>query len=104
MNILVLGHGKYYKDTMRCSPIPKDTWKDQQYISIDINEEIYPDIKYDLRKFPWPINESSFDIIIDTTGLGLSYLYKKPIFVNEINRILRLNGIFYGRKNLQLHG
>ena len=99
---LVLGHGSYYVTTsdVRCSPIPLEKWINDEHVSVDICEDVNPDIIYDLREDIWTFAENNqYDRIIDTTGLGLIHRYKDKSFINEINRILRPNGVFYGRGN-----
>ena len=96
--ILVLGHGRSYKkDDIRCSPIPVDDWYHEDFVCIDFDPDINADIVYDLRKLPWScIPRNSYSVIIDTCGVVFKILYKKERFLNEINRILKPNGIFYG--------
>jgi len=101
MITLILGHGEYFNINrdIRCSPIPIEDWINDKYISVDFIPEIKPDILHDLRKYPWPFEDTSFDKIIDTCGMGLEGDYKKTQFITEIKRILKKNGIFIGRKN-----
>jgi hypothetical protein len=113
MNTLVLGHSKYYNiNDIRCSPIPLSQWI--------IDENIKPDIVYDLKNTPWKFAEdNSFDRIIDATGIEINTLCSKidvenlykfeksdigkvyysysPEMKNEILRVLKENGTFYGR-------
>ena len=90
MNTLVLGHGKYYLkkgSSIFCSPIPKEQWINDDYISVDNNVDVEPDIIFDLQKEIWDFaHNNSYDRIIDTTGLFLSDNYKKDSFKIEIKR------------------
>jgi len=107
--LLILGHGKLYhhphgrnQSSIRCSPIPVENWINQEYISVDNRPEVEPDIIYDLNQDTWYFAEDNqFEQIIDTTGLGLSHKYKKQSFIDELNRILKPNGIFHGWRNFK---
>lgn len=100
MSILVLGHGKFYKEPsyVRCSPIPVSEWYYKPHISVDMDPEIEPDVIHDLRTFPWPFEPNSFDLIVDTCGLALERYYTDESFMNEIHRLLTPNGVFEKRK------
>jgi hypothetical protein len=121
MKTLVLGHGRYYNiNDIRCSPIPLSQWIYNEYISVDIDKNIKPDIVYNLKNIPWKFaKDNSFDRIIDATGIEINTLCSKidvenlykfeksdigkvyysysPKMKNEILRVLKENGIFYGR-------
>ncbi len=115
MRTLVLGHGKFYlsdedydrlpkskKDqhaTIRCSPIKIEDWYTQPYICVDIDTYIRPDIVYDLRRRPWVFAENeSFDRVIDTCGIAfVRFNFYDKWFLDEVLRILKPGGIFYGR-------
>ena len=101
-NVLILGHGRKYKKTdIKCSPILLDEWFEFPYTCVDINPDINPDIVYDLDiKTQWNFaNDNEYDIIIDTCGILFSSRYKsfKYNFINQIKRILKPNGYFFGR-------
>jgi hypothetical protein len=120
-NTLVLGHSKYYNiNDIRCSPIPLSQWIYDEYITVDIDKNIKPDIVYNLKNIPWIFAEdNSFDRIIDATGIEINTLCSKidvenlykfeksdigkvyysysPEMKNEILRVLKKNGTFYGR-------
>ena len=99
---LVLGHGKFYKkkDIWR-SPIDVNEWYNDKHITVDREEYFSPDIVFDLRKRPWNFAEkNSFNRIIDCTGFTLSagpFGSYKLSTLSEIYRVLKENGIFYGR-------
>ena len=85
---------------IRCSPIPLDKWIYDEYISVDICKDVEPTIVYDLRKDKWDFaQDNSYDKIIDTCGIGLKHKYKNNIWKEEIIRVLKPNGIFYGHGN-----
>lgn len=72
---LILGHGNFHKNHQqyRCSPIVKERWMNEEYTSVDIDENVEPDIVFDLREPKWTFaDDCEYDVIIDTTGLGLS--------------------------------
>jgi hypothetical protein len=97
--ILVLGHGrKYQKDNIRCSCYPKDKWFDANYICVDIDAEVEPDILFDLRK-KWTFSNDQYDLIIDCGGLVFcgNYSYT-DLFKLNVESYLCENGMFYGRK------
>ena len=101
MKSLILGHGKRYENNpdidIRCSPIDKYIWLNSDYTSVDMFEDVEPNIVYDLRKYPWRFATSeSYDCIIDTCGIGLQSRYKTDNFCKEINRVLKQGGVFYG--------
>jgi hypothetical protein len=101
METLVLGHGELYCGDygIRCSPIALDRWVNNPYVSVDMDEDVKPTIVYDLRTIPWAFaRDESYDQIIDTTGLGLSYQYQNTKFLKELQRVLKMGGTFYGRK------
>lgn len=113
-NTLVLGHGKYYnRNSIRCSPIPLEDWIDTRYTSVDCDPEVEPDIVFPLQLDKWTFaKDSEYDRIIDTTGIGLfTMTYKRDCFWQEISRILKPGGTFYGvrgntitKKPLPLYG
>ena len=92
MKTLVLGHGRLYGNDVRCSPIPLVDWINDEYVSVDCNEDVKPDIVYDLSHRPWTFaQESEYDRIIDTCGC-----MRLPM--DEVMRILKPCGIYYGRR------
>ena len=98
---LILGHGKLYKDhdEYRCSPIDKELWINEEYTSVDMDENVEPDIMFDLRESKWTFaKDCEYDYIVDTTGLGLQSRMKSPECINEIHRILKIGGTFYGSR------
>lgn len=92
---------KYKKTDIRCSPIPVDKWFEFPYTCVDIDPDIDPDIIYDLdTKIQWNFaSDNEYDIIIDTCGILFSSRYKTTFFLKQINRILKPNGFFFGRKD-----
>jgi hypothetical protein len=103
MKKLVLGHGKsYVPKEIRCSSLPVEEWCTQPYTSVDMDEEVKPDILYDLRKYPWAFAEdSSYDRVIDTCGLAF---YQKGSyssrFLEQVMQILTPGGRFYGFRSI----
>lgn len=106
MKTLVLGHGrKYSKSYVRCSSLDVNEWYDSDYICVDINKTVEPDIVFDLTKRTWSFcKEDEFDRIIDTTGIlfirsNISHerLYCHG-FEEKILKLLKINGHFYGRQ------
>ena len=45
---LVLGHGRYYTDDCRCSPMDINEWIHDPYVCVDNMRYVNPDIVYDL--------------------------------------------------------
>ncbi len=96
---LILGHGKWYskKSNAHCSPIDIDDWFDDEYISVDYDPEMQPDILFNLYEKGWTFaQDDQFDRIIDTTGCCLRHKYTQEYFLCELRRILKSNGVFYG--------
>ena len=120
MKTLVLGHGKAYvpreiynkltenqKKThlffdMRCSPPEAGSWYLEEYISVDNDERIRPDILYDLRKRPWSFAETeSFDRVIDTCGIAFIHFHSYDTwFLEQVKNVLKPGGFFYGFRGI----
>jgi len=106
MKILVLGHGRdYSKDFIRCSSYDKNKWFDTDYTCVDIDPLCRPDIVADLR-CEWTFaKDNEYDLIIDTTGLALTYPNRgicKPSVEHEVMRCLTIGGEFYGNRHIYL--
>lgn len=101
MNTLILGHGrKYNKNNIRCSPLCIEKWYNDEYLCVDIDPLLNPDIICDLRKDWLFCNKNDYDRIIDTSGIALgggNTKYNKHGFKTKIFNYLNENGIFYGR-------
>jgi hypothetical protein len=108
MKILVLGHGREYsKEFTRCSFYDIDKWFDSEYTCVDIDPSCKPDIVADLR-YKWDFaKDDEYNLIIDTTGIVLTYTVKgtlkcKPLVEHEVMRCLKIGGEFYGRRQIYL--
>ncbi len=65
--------------------------KYSNFINVDINPRVKPDIIYDLNKIPWPFKDESIDyILMDNV---LEHLDDIISVVTEIYRILKRGGI-----------
>lgn len=60
-------------------------------IRLDGIKEYNPDILWDLKTIPWPVKESSCDIII--AGEIIEHLFNPFKFIRECNRVLKTGGI-----------
>ena len=102
MKTLILGHGRTYEKNLdtRCSPIDVDEWFNDPYDCVDEEEEIQPDIVFDLTK-KWTFAQGDlYDRIIDCTGgvlqLGHSgNISVSPFLLKQVQRILKPYGLFY---------
>ena len=102
MKTLILGHGRTYEKYLdtRCSPIDVDEWFNDPYDCVDEEEEVKPDIVFNLRKKWTFANKDSYDRIIDTTGgnLQLGHIGNRPVdpfILKQVQRILKPYGLFY---------
>ena len=95
---IILGHGHEY-GIPRGLPISIEKWNhllvDSKIIMVDYDPQVKPDFLFDLRK-NWPLPSSCADLILDTTQLCGSIIWKQPVFWSEIKRVLKPHGIFYG--------
>jgi len=111
MKILILGHGKTHRQirSENCITCNKDYYekllKDDKNIitTLDKDESVLPDVVWDFFKYKYPFEEREFDIIIDASGQSLARAYHNREFWEEINRILRLHGFFFGRIQSLFH-
>lgn len=100
MKILILGHGrKYAKHDIRCSPCDVNSWFYSDYVCVDNDPNLNPDILFDLRNEWIFAKDNEYDVIIDSSGCALSsscrsYSYK---LMHSVTRCLNENGTFYGR-------
>ena len=100
MKVLVLGHGRWlwnYNHLPRCCCCSKEHWdKIKEYvICIDNDIRVEPDILMDITK-PWvQIESESIDEIIFAGGLLCDFL--KQNTYDEILRVLKNDGIYYGK-------
>ena len=102
MKTLILGHGRTYVKGLdtRCSPIDVDEWFNDPYDCVDEEEEVKPDIVFDLTK-KWTFAQNdSYDRIIDCTGgaLQLGHSGNRPVdqlLLKKVQRILKPYGLFY---------
>ena len=102
MKTLILGHGRTYEKELdtRCSPIDVNEWFNDPYDCVDEEEEVEPDIVFDLRK-KWKFaNKDYYDRIIDTTGgaLQIGHYGNRPVepfILKQVQRILKPYGLFY---------
>ena len=62
-------------------------------ISIDVNDTLNPDIAWDLNKYPWPIDTSSFDRVIALNVI--EHLNDTMKTMEELHRITKPNGTIY---------
>jgi SAM-dependent methyltransferase len=61
-----------------------------EYHSLDLPENPLAEIKHDLNKIPWPIQNESYDCVLCTQVID-DFAQLDP-FVKEIKRILKKNG------------
>lgn len=74
--------------------IGKDNWnefKKCNFIGVDINKQSKSDIMVDLEHY-LPFKDSFFDVIISINALN--YIKKSRQVMEEINRVLKIDGIF----------
>lgn len=97
MKTLVIGHGKQYEESgsYRHTPIPKEEWINDEFLSIDASECTRADITMTIEQAFIVFRENSFDRIIDTTG-GIVDL-DKPRYLRGISKLLKPKGTFYGK-------
>ena len=101
MKTLILGHGrKYSLEDVRCSYYPVENWYNTEYMCVDIDENVSPDIIFDLKKTDWTFcEENEYDLIVDTCGLALFLIRGySPFFRKNILKSLNEGGKFYGWK------
>jgi hypothetical protein len=104
MSVLILGHGREYKEiNIRCSPIDLSNWYYSDYECVDSNAPIKPDYVFDLRNPNWSFTEKKYKTIIDTTGCAFygRGQYKEK-FMNSVLNALETGGAFYGRNGIIL--
>ena len=61
--------------------------------TIDINPSVNPDILHDLDKFPWPIDDSSYDVVVMFSVV--EHLSQPIKAIEECYRILKSSGKIY---------
>lgn len=100
--ILILGHGQLYEESSKyqCCRIPPKFWLDKKYVSVDCDPEVRPTFVANLCKSPWIFaTDQSFGTIIDASGTAIWRLCDECYpddFIQEVLRILKKDGKFYG--------
>lgn len=64
--------------------------KKDDFINIDWNREVEPDIVHDLNKLPYPFEDNSFDLI--EASHVLEHLDKPFLVMKELHRLLKPDG------------
>ena len=70
-------------------------FKKKDFINVDINEKVNPDILWDLNKYPYPFKDSSIDYI--KAEHLLEHLNDPFRFMQEMYRILKSGGKLFIR-------
>ena len=65
-------------------------FKKKDYINLDIDKFVNPDILHDLNKFPYPFKDNTFDLI--EADHVLEHLKEPFKVMNELRRILKPQG------------
>jgi SAM-dependent methyltransferase len=65
-------------------------FKKEEYINLDKDPQLDPDVLHDLNQFPYPFSDSSFDLI--EADHVLEHLEDPFLVMKELHRILKSNG------------
>lgn len=98
--VLLLAHGNRIPRERCCPPSATHLLHlpDYKYYTVDRDPKEEPDVLHDLSKAPFPWGDETFDYIVDLGGhAGDHIYYMSNDFWEEIHRVLKPSGTFYGR-------
>ena len=75
-----------------CGSDKRQSTNEEEWINVDIREEVNPDLVWDMEKTPYPFKDQEFDLILLKDSLEHVSYHKVEDVIKECHRLLKPGG------------